>query len=305
MPAAIEGTYKGRDVEGFLDLYFYRRVGFVLAQFFARLGITPVGVTALSGVCGIAAGHFYYYSDLRLNILGMALHVLSNTLDNADGQLARLTNQGSRNGRIIDSISDHLVFVGIYLHLALRCVAEGASPAIWLLALTAGLSHGVQGAVADYFRNAYLFFVSGRSRSEFDSSAALRSDYEQISWQQNPWQKFLLRVYLNFTLGQEGFSPNLMRLCSAAGRAFPSVIPAWLQTRYRAAAKPVFAWIGLLMTNSRMLILFALLILGRPGWYFVVEATALNLILGYVLLRQRELCQSFLPAIGEVSPNER
>ena len=302
MLATIEGTYKARDVEGVLDLYFYRRVGFVLAQFFARLGITPVGVTVLGGVFGVAAGHLYYYRDLRVNILGMALHVIANALDNADGQLARLTNQGSRNGRIIDSIVDHLVFVGIYLHLTFRCIAEGASPAVWLLALAAGLSHGVQGAVADYYRNAYLFFVTSRARAEFDSSAALRSDYEQFSWKRDPGQKFLLRVYLNFTLGQETFSPPLVRLRAAAQQVFPSVIPEWLQTRYRAAAKPMFVWIGLLMTNARMLLLFAFLILDRPAWYFVVEVTALNLVLGYVLLRQGELSRSFLPAVRDALP---
>ena len=55
-------------------------------------------MTALGGIFGIAAGHLYYYRDLRLNLLGMALHVISNALDNADGQLARLTNKGSREG---------------------------------------------------------------------------------------------------------------------------------------------------------------------------------------------------------------
>lgn len=302
MLATIEGTYKARDVEGFLDIFFYRRVGFALAQFFARLGITPVGVTLLGGIFGIAAGHLYYYRDLRVNILGMALHVVSNTLDNADGQLARLTNRGSRDGRIIDSICDHLIFVGIYLHLTLRCLAEGASPATCLLALAAAFSHAVQGAVADYCRNAYLFLVTNRSRAEFDSSTALRSDYEQLSWQRDLWQKFLLRTYLNFTLSQEKFSPNLVRLRAAAQQVFPSVIPEWLQTSYRVAAKPMFVWIGLLMTNARMLVLLAVLILGRPAWYFVVEVTALNLVLGYVLLRQGELCRSFLPAIRDASP---
>src|SRR3954452_17466491 len=149
MSAAIEGTYKNRDVEGLLDIYFYRRIGFVLACFFAWLGMTPTGVTLLSGISGLAAGHLYYYRDLNLNLFGMGLHVLSNALDNADGQLARLTNKGSRTGRILDSISDHIVFVGIYVHLVLRCLAGGASLTIWLLALAAGLSHAVQGGFAD------------------------------------------------------------------------------------------------------------------------------------------------------------
>jgi len=42
---ALETTYKAREVEGVLDLYFYRKIGYWLAQVFARLKITPTGVT--------------------------------------------------------------------------------------------------------------------------------------------------------------------------------------------------------------------------------------------------------------------
>ncbi len=301
MSAAIEGTYKNRDVEGLLDIYFYRRVGFVLARLFASLRLTPSGVTLLSGMFGLAAGHLYYYRDLSLNLIGMGLHIICNALDNADGQLARLTNKGSRSGRIFDSISDHLVFLGIYVHLVLRCLAAGAPPAIWLVAIAAGLSHAVQGGFADYARNAYLFLVAGRSRAEVDSSARLRADYEQLTWRREPWQKFLLRTYLNFTLGQEMFSPRLKHLRAAAWKAFPSTVPAALQARYRDAARPLFKWIGLLMTNTRMLILFLVLILDRPAWYFLVEVTLLNLVLGYALIRQNQLSRRFLPEIERLA----
>ena len=297
MPAAIEGTYKNRDVEGVLDIYFYRRVGFALARLFARWRLTPTGVTALSGLFGLAAGHLYYYRDLNLNLIGMGLHIICNALDNADGQLARLTNKGSRAGRILDSMADHIVFLGIYLHLVLRGLAAGAPPAICLLALAAGLSHAVQGGFADYARNAYLFLVAGRSRAEVDFSVRLRAEDEQLRWREAPWQKFLLRAYLNFTLAQELVAPGLMCLRAEAWRAFPSTIPPALQSNYRAAARPLFRWIGLLMTNTRMLILFLVLILDQPAWYFLAELTVLNLVLTYALMRQNQLCRRFLPQI--------
>src|SRR5262249_23968416 len=107
-------------------------------------------------------------------------------LDNADGQLARLTQQETRKGRIVDSIADHLVFVSIYVHLTLRYVFSGASPAIWFLALGAGVSHGLQAAAADYYRSTFLYFTEG-ARNEIDSSSALRSDYRKLTWHQNPW----------------------------------------------------------------------------------------------------------------------
>ncbi len=151
--SGVEATYKAREVEGVFDLYFYRPIGFWLARFFARLKMTPAAVSLLAGIFGVVAGHLYYYRHLGINVVGMMLHVFANTLDNADGQLARLTHRESREGRIIDSVADHLVFVSVYLHLTLRCLFAGSSPAIILLACAAGISHALQGAAADYYRS--------------------------------------------------------------------------------------------------------------------------------------------------------
>src|SRR5437764_10321113 len=115
----IEATYKAREVEGVLDLYFYRPIGFRLAEWFAQLKMTPATVSLLAGVSGVIAGHLYYYRDLRVNIVGMVLHVCSNALDNADGQLARLTQTESRKWRGIDSVADQLVLFSLYLKLVL------------------------------------------------------------------------------------------------------------------------------------------------------------------------------------------
>src|SRR5437763_4781070 len=197
--SALEATYKAREVEGVLDLYFYRPIGFRLAQFFAKVEMKPAGVTLLAGLFGVVAGHLFYYRDLRTNAVGMALLVCANALDNADGQLARLTHQENRDGRIIDSITDHLVFVSIYLHLTLRYLFEGWSPAICLLALAAGISHALQGAAADYYRSTYLYFVTGGARGDMDSYCRLRSDYQKLTWRQSPWQKLLLALYVNVT----------------------------------------------------------------------------------------------------------
>ena len=288
----IEATYKAREVEGVLDLYFYRPIGFRLAEFFAHLKMTPAAVTLLAGICGVIAGHLYYYRDLRINIAGMVLHVCSNALDNADGQLARLTRRESRKGRIIDSIADHLVFVSIYLHLVLRGLAEGSPPAIWFLAIAAGISHALQGAAADYYRRTYLYFVANGTRAEIDSSSGLRSEYRGWTWRQRPWDKLLLAVYLNFTRQQEMLAPQLKKLRETTGELFHEKIPAWLEQGYRNSAGGMFKWWGLLMTNSRMLVLFALLFLGQPIYYFWFELIPLNVLFICLLVRQEKMAES-------------
>ena len=291
---AVEATYKARETEGFLDIHFYRPVGFWLAQFFAKLNITPTGVTFLGGLIGILAGHLYYYRDLRVNVAGMTLHVFANALDNADGQLARLTGKGSREGRILDGVADYFVFVSVYVHLALRYLVQGASPAICLLALAAAISHALQTNAADYYRNAFVYFVNGRSRTDLDSSSNLRLSYRELSWRHQPWRKLLVALYWNYTRQQEALAPRLNSLRDAVANLFPNEIPLWLKTDYRACAQPSLRWWRLLMANTRMFVLFVLLFVSQPVWYFWAELIPLNLLLVYLVLREGKMCRSIL-----------
>jgi phosphatidylglycerophosphate synthase len=293
----VEATYKWGEVEGVLDLYFYRPIGFWLAQFFARLKMTPASVSLLAGIFGVVAGHLYYYRNLSINVAGMMLHVCANTLDNADGQLARLTRRESREGRIIDSIADHLVFVSVYLHLTLRCLFEGSSPAIFLIASAAGISHALQGAAADYYRSTYLYFVTTGARTGVDSSSGLRSDYLKLTWRHTPWQKLLLALYLNFTRQQEMLAPRLKTLRDVVRQLFQGEIPDRLRTRYQDLARPMLKWWRLLMTNVRMLVLFALLFIGQPAYYFWFELIPLNVLFVYLLFRQEDMAESVLKAL--------
>jgi len=287
----IAATYKAREVEGALDVYFYRPLGFRLAEFFAHLKVTPAGVSLLAVLCGVIAGHLYFYRNLGINIAGMILHVFANALDNADGQLARLTRQESRKGRIIDSVADHLGFASVYIHLTLRCAFAGASPAIWFLALGAAISHALQGAAADYYRAAFLYFADG-ARTEIDSSSALRSDYRKLSWRDRLWDKVLLALYLNFTLQQEMLAPGLKKLTETANAVFHGRIPGWLEKRYRNVAGQTLTWWRLLMTNTRMLVLFLLLFVGQPIYYFWFELIPLNVLFVYLIARQEKMAES-------------
>jgi phosphatidylglycerophosphate synthase len=292
--SALESTFKAREVEGILDIYFYRPVGFALAKICRALKLTPTTVTVIGGVLGILAGHLYFYRDLTTNLIGMFLHVCANTFDNADGQLARLLNQRSRAGRIIDSLFDHFIFLSIYIHVGLRCLFGGAPPLIALLVVAAGLSHALQGAAADYFRNGYLYFARGRSRADWDSARELAEEYGKLSWRTDPWHKFLIASYLNFTRQQELLSPALRRLRDWTVRQFPDQLPDSLRARYLEAAEPMLRWWSLLMTNTRMLFLFLFLAINRPALYFWIELTLFNALLAVLIFYQERMSSSLL-----------
>jgi hypothetical protein len=284
----VESTYKAREVEGILDLYFYRKVGFWLAGLFARLRLTPSLVTGIGGIFGVAAGHLYFYPDLRLNLIGMGLHVCANALDNADGQLARLTATQSREGRTFDAFVDHVVWAGIYLHLTLRCA--GGAPSIYLLGIAAAVSHSLQGGFADNYRNTYLHFLKDGSAEGLERSGSLMDEYRSLAWTK-PWNKFLLSTHLAVVRLLESFGPNLCRLRDDLSRSGTENVGV---REYLELARPAFKWWGFLMTNTRMLLLFGCLLLGRPLWYLCLELTVFNLLLFYLIRRQEKMSRSLL-----------
>jgi phosphatidylglycerophosphate synthase len=86
-----------------------------LVLLFARLRVPPPLVVAAAGVAGLAAA-----VELgRGSLLAAALLVqLKTLLDNADGQLARLTGRTSAFGRYLDSEVDLLVNAALFAALA-------------------------------------------------------------------------------------------------------------------------------------------------------------------------------------------
>jgi phosphatidylglycerophosphate synthase len=294
--ADIEATYKAREIEGFLDLHFYRKVGFALARFFAWAGLTPNAVTLLGTAIGIVAGHLYFYRDLPTNILGMGLHVFANAMDNADGQLARLTKRYSPSGRVLDGIGDNLVFMSVYVHLCLRFAAEGGSIGIWLVALLAGLSHSWQSATAEFCRDAYLRFAVGKLRS-LELSSDLRRQDETVRWSGQFLKKMLLKLHLGNVIEQEMMCPGVVRLEEAARTAFAGEVPRAFRDRYQERNRSMIVFFNFLRTNSRMLLLFLLLFLGRPVWYFQVELIAFNFLLVVLAFRQNAICCSLQPLV--------
>jgi hypothetical protein len=296
--ADLEATYKSREIEGFLDLHFYRKVGFQLARLFAWAGVTPNGVTLLGTMIGIAAGHLYFYRDLTTNVLGMCLHVFANAMDNADGQLARLTNRLSPSGRVLDGIGDNLIYASVYVHLCFRFVAEGGSRGVWIVALLAGLSHRFQSEAAEFCRDAYLRFAAGKLCS-LELSSDLRPQYETVTWSNHFFKKLLLKLHLGYVTEQEMLCPCLARLEVRARSTFAGGVPQAFRDRYRQTNRTMISSFFLFRTNTRMLLLFLLLFVGQPAWYFLVELIALNLLLVVLVIRQNAICRGLEPLVTD------
>ena len=289
----FESTLKSSDTEETIDIYFYRPIGFRIALLCRYLGITPNPVTIASIFIGVAAGILFYYENFTLSYIGIGLLIFANALDSADGQLARMTNNKSRLGRILDGLAGSFWFITIHIALCLRLQNQGWTAAIWILGVLSGLSHMIQAQQADYYRNIHLFFIKGKTGSEQDNSEDLNKELSKLSWAKNFGQKLLLSFYRNYTKQQELLSPQLQKLMKLIKSRFPNELPDWLATEFREKNKPLMKYTNIVQFNTRAIFLFFCLISNKLYWYFLFDLIVLNGIMLYMIIQQEKLSKYF------------
>jgi phosphatidylglycerophosphate synthase len=298
----IEATYKSADTEEFLDRIFYRKVGYGMAVASKAMGLTPNVITFISIIFGVTAGHLFYYQNTTINLIGVLLLITAEALDGADGQLARLTNNYSRFGRIFDGVAGNLMFISIYLHLSARFVVEGGTGWIFLIALISGISHSFQSAMADFYRIFYLYFVQGKNK-DIDDLNEVKETYAKLSWLKSPFKKFLLRVYINYRRQQNLLAKNVRSLYEFVEQKFNGLTPSWLSEEYRRLNKPMIKYQNILTTNTRMIVLFITIFLGNVLHYFLFELIILNLLLVYFVIKE-EIIHGYLLSFAKTKKEQ-
>ena len=298
-------TLKSMDTEEHIDLWFYRPIGYAWACLARKLGVTPNAITIASIFLGIGAGLCFYSRNLWVNVIGMLLLVWANSFDSADGQLARMTKQYSRIGRILDGMAGDLWFITIYFAICFRLVITPDDPllgdacmrypwAVWTFAVITGFCHAQQAAMADYYRNFHLFFLKGKDGSELDSSARLKEKFATLSWGKNFFQKLVMAFYINYTKGQERLTPKMQRLRAAlAERWGEEPAPQEFRDAFREKSLPLMKYTNMLSFNTRVIALFVSLFLRMPWLYFVFEFVVLNAMLVYMICRHESFCGKF------------
>lgn len=299
LKASYKDTLKSMDTEETIDLCFYRPIGYMWAVLCAKLGIKPNAITIASIFIGVAAGVMFYFDDLWLNIVGVLLLVWANSFDSADGQLARMTQQYSRLGRILDGLSGDFWFVAIYLAI---CFRENCTSVffmehqwvIWAIAVAAGLCHAKQAAAADYYRQFHLYFLKGKEGSELDSVEQLDKAYAAVPWKGNFWKKTTMFFYRNYTANQEVLTPRMQQLRRALRKRFgEGGVSQSFRDTFRAGSKPLMKYTNWLSFNLRSIALVCSLLVKMPWLYFAFELVVLNLMLVYMIWRHERMCRKF------------
>lgn len=289
------GSLKSLDTEEHIDLAFYRPIGYMWACAARRLGVTPNVITVAAIFIGLGAAVAFYFNSLPVNLVGILLLIWANSFDSADGQLARMTGQYSRLGRILDGLCGDIWFAAIYIAIILREIATSPFFAAygWViitLALVTAVCHARQAAMADYYRQIHLFIIKGEDGSELESSATLRRRLAETT---GFWKRLTLKAYILYTASQEATTPQLQRLRRLIAARYPDGhLPDKLRDNFRRLSLPLMKYTNILSFNWRTIVLFASLLAGQPWIYFAVEVTVFNVILIYMVRRHEKICRA-------------
>jgi hypothetical protein len=286
-------SHKGRDVEEWVDLHFFRPIGIRIARALLPTGVSADQVTLWSLLIGLLAGHLFAYQDPWAAAIGFALFIVSDIFDSADGQLARLRGSSTRFGRALDGISDNLRFINLYCHLVYRLIHTGMwSPGAFLLVAAAGLAHTYQSAAVDFVRNAYLHIGLGKG-GELD----LPEDLE-VRTRGTLLERFGARVYRDYVQRQSQLFPRTVKLIrQLRTRGVSDAFRAEYRAR-QVVVLPLCAWLG---QNIRFLILGIAGIAGHVSMFLWAEAVWMSLLLVVLLW----IHEGNATALGDMLSTER
>lgn len=304
-------SLKSVETEDWLDFHVVRPFCYHLARFFAKFGIHPNTVTIWSIIIGAVScvffvhGSFYYegIQGLILNLIAVFLLCWADIFDCTDGQLARLTGQKSRLGRILDGAAGFVWYIFIYTALAYRFYLHHDLEFGWLgisntpentaiatcivvaLALFSGfICMAGQTRLADYYIQVHLFFLKGEKGSELDNSVKQKEIYDQIPWKGNYVWKAFLNSYVDYTRKQEQVTPQFQRMMKLLKEKYGDVaqMPSALRQEFHDKSLALMKWNGLLTFNFRSAIFFLACLLDVPAIYFLIEIVAMSLLAWYI-----------------------
>jgi hypothetical protein len=295
----LQASFKSKDTEEWLDVYFTRPIGLVFAIFWNKLGVHPNVITILSIFLGVGAGIMFGYTDLMHNILGVLLLMFANFCDSTDGQMARLTGKKTLLGRVLDGFSGDLWFVTIYFAIIFRLFNQNIPGTelhwhmlIFVLAFVAGvMCHSPQSSLADYYRQIHLLFLKGKEGSELDNYAQQRQIYENL-----PKSKWFDRLfyynYANYCKSQEKRTPKFQKMMEVVKERYGSVenMPQELKEQFIKGSRPLMKYTNILTFNVRAITLYVTCLLNCPWVYFLVEIIILSIIYIYMHKKHESLC---------------
>ena len=271
-------AFKSAEIEELADVYFFRPTGMVVARAARALGLTPIGVTVLGTLLGIAGGVLLY--NERLGLVAFALLIGHSIFDSADGQLARMTGRVTALGRALDGLSGYATHIAVYVAIAAGLIHRGGHWPLIATMFLAGICSALHAGLYDYYRNTYIAVVV-EGRIPTDAAGRMPGRFGR-----------LFRSYLAVQrqlLGLHGKVEEALAQNATEGRVADND-----RRRYRECFYSRIRGWNLLGDNTRFYAVGILAGLHRIDLFFLFILVPMNLAAVVLWFWQRQADQRFL-----------
>jgi len=244
--------------------YFYN--GLVVRMLYST-PITPNQITVLSFFVGLLSMGFYVSGRSDSLVWGAIFLYGKVLLDNIDGNLARVRGTSSRLGRFLDSLTDFLVTVMIYIGVSFYLVRTTGDNGFWFLGFFGLLACFMQSTFFVFYLVSYTSRVGSYDKNRVDESI---TEEDRALAEENGWN---LRLQKFFAWGY-GWQDRLIERLDFVSRKLAGVTEkeetAWYGDRcFLTAISPLC-----LCTNNVMLAIFSLV--GQVELFLILLISVMN-----------------------------
>ena len=207
--AEYKASLKNATIEEYVDLVIFRPLAFLFVKVIYRSNITPNQITLLSMVTGIFSGVMFGIGKSTAIIIGGLLLAFATIFDCADGQLARLKNNGTPFGRILDGVVDYIYTVAAFVGIAIGGRNGSMDPLLWWVFVSlAGGSYAVQAGLLDYYRNEFLAHLKGSNGFIENELSNAKRELEKLQPLKGHYvERLMLEVYIRYSSYQNRLRP--------------------------------------------------------------------------------------------------
>jgi phosphatidylglycerophosphate synthase len=278
-------SIKVSDTEETYDLLFSRPLGYIFAKWLHALGFNPNGISYLGMVVGVFGGFLLYWQDdIRFTATAFILVTIAGVLDSADGQAARLYNQKSENGRVLDAIMDNLVFISCYFFAVFHYIDELTIWGIAAMGLIAGGAHSIKSNIYEYYKGMYAYYTHSDRGQRNPSLKEMKETFRRDGFFQ--WLTFILFYdYVNKQNILRFRKEKTIEVLDEADAHDPKATEKW----YRHFNKHLLSWWALTSGSNVMrngILIFSLF--GRFDLYCYLNVLTLIPYLFVGLLQNRQ-----------------
>lgn len=213
-----KSSLKSVEVEEIFDLFIYRPLAFIFVKATFSFNIKPDQVSITAMFFGSAAGILFGFGTFTAVITGAVLYFLSNILDCADGQIARLKKNGTKVGRIVDGFIDYIVSIFIFFGIAIGLSNQFSNyninlygnsflqlnpyVYIWIISILGAISSAIQAFYFDFYRNKFLEVVYDKATNIIEEIKEFEEEKRKFTADPayaNFMEKLLINIYLKYS----------------------------------------------------------------------------------------------------------